>query len=44
MAAEAFRKAGRDAYNMEGGLQAWVAAGLDLDPVDGVVADREIGA
>jgi rhodanese-related sulfurtransferase len=43
LAAEAFRNAGRDAYNMAGGLQAWVGAGLDLDPVDGVVADREIG-
>ena len=36
MAAEAFRQAGWDAYHVEGGLQAWVAAGL---PLDGEVAE-----
>ncbi len=36
MAAEAFRTAGWDAYHVEGGLQAWVAAGL---PFDGEVAE-----
>jgi rhodanese-related sulfurtransferase len=43
LAAEAFRQAGWEAYSLEGGLQAWVADGLDLDPADGEVADREIG-
>jgi rhodanese-related sulfurtransferase len=39
MAAEAFRGAGYDAHNMSGGLLDWVAAGLPLEPPDGVVAD-----
>jgi rhodanese-related sulfurtransferase len=36
MAAEAFRQAGWDAYHVEGGLRAWVEAGL---PLDGEVAE-----
>ena len=36
MAAEAFRQAGWDAYHIEGGLRAWVEAGL---PFDGEVAE-----
>ncbi len=36
MAAEAFRHAGWDAYHIEGGLHAWVEAGL---PFDGDVAE-----
>jgi rhodanese-related sulfurtransferase len=31
MAAEAFRQSGWDAYHVEGGLRAWVAAGLPLE-------------
>ena len=42
LAAEAFREAGFDAYSIDGGLQAWVAKGLELDPIDGEVAEREI--
>jgi rhodanese-related sulfurtransferase len=38
MATEAFRGAGYDAYNMEGGLLDWAAAGLPLEPDDGHVA------
>jgi rhodanese-related sulfurtransferase len=38
MAAQAFRRAGYEAYNLAGGLEAWVAAGLPLDPQDGEVA------
>ena len=38
MAAEAFAGAGYDAHNLAGGLLAWDAAGLPLDPVDGRVA------
>jgi rhodanese-related sulfurtransferase len=37
MAANAFRRAGYDAYSMDGGIDAWVASGL---PVDGQVADH----
>ncbi len=37
MAVEAFRQAGFEAFNIEGGLTAWVAAGRPLDPADGVV-------
>jgi rhodanese-related sulfurtransferase len=38
VAAEAFRGAGFDAYNMTGGLLDWQAAGLPLDPPNGHVA------
>jgi rhodanese-related sulfurtransferase len=38
MATEAFRGAGYDAHNMEGGLLDWAAAGLPLEPADGHVA------
>jgi rhodanese-related sulfurtransferase len=37
MAAQAFRRAGYEAYSMEGGIKAWDEAGL---PMDGVVADH----
>jgi rhodanese-related sulfurtransferase len=39
MAAEAFRQAGYDAHNMDGGLAAWHERGLPLDPDDGEVAE-----
>jgi len=38
MAADAFRAAGYDAYNMDGGLEAWVESGLPIEPPDGRVA------
>ena len=38
MAADAFRAAGYDAYNMAGGLKAWVESGLPIEPADGRVA------
>ena len=38
MATAAFREAGFEAYNLEGGLEAWVAAGLEVDPPGGGVA------
>jgi rhodanese-related sulfurtransferase len=37
MAAEAFRRAGFDAYNMSGGLLDWQASQLPLEPADGRV-------
>jgi rhodanese-related sulfurtransferase len=40
MAAQAFRRAGFDAYSLAGGLEAWQGAGLPLDPPDGRVADH----
>lgn len=40
MAAQAFRRAGYDAYNMDGGLVAWAGEGLPLEPDDGIVADH----
>jgi rhodanese-related sulfurtransferase len=40
MATQAFRAAGFDAYNLEGGLVAWTGAGLPLEPEDGTVADH----
>ncbi|HEY3776146.1 MAG TPA: rhodanese-like domain-containing protein [Solirubrobacteraceae bacterium] len=39
MATEAFAQAGYDAHNMAGGMLAWSAAGLPIEPEGGVVAD-----
>lgn len=38
MAAEAFRQAGYDAFNIDGGLVAWTDRGLPLEPPGGSVA------
>jgi rhodanese-related sulfurtransferase len=38
MATQAFRAAGFDAYNISGGLAAWVRAELPIEPSDGHVA------
>jgi len=38
MAAQAFAAAGYDAHNLDGGLKAWVADGLPIEPADGRVA------
>jgi hydroxyacylglutathione hydrolase len=38
LAAQAFAVAGYDAHNLDGGLKAWVADGLPLEPADGRVA------
>jgi hydroxyacylglutathione hydrolase/adenylyltransferase/sulfurtransferase len=40
MAAEAFRSSGYVAYNLAGGILAWVDAGLPLEPDGGYVADH----
>ena len=40
MAAEAFRASGYDAYNLAGGILAWVGAGMPLAPDGGYVADH----
>jgi rhodanese-related sulfurtransferase len=37
MAAAAFREAGFEAYNLTGGIEAWVAEGRPLDPSDGEI-------
>jgi rhodanese-related sulfurtransferase len=39
MATDAFAQAGFDAHNMTGGLLEWHAAGLPIEPDDGVVAE-----
>jgi rhodanese-related sulfurtransferase len=44
LAAAAFRQAGWEAYNLEGGLQAWVEQGLALNPPDGEVAQPQPGS
>jgi rhodanese-related sulfurtransferase len=44
LAAAAFRQAGWDAYNLGGGLHAWVEQGLELDPPDGEVAPPQPGS
>src|SRR5215210_6366846 len=38
LAAQAFAAAGFDAHNLDGGLKAWVAGGLPIEPADGRVA------
>jgi len=40
MAANAFRRAGYDAYSMDGGISAWADGGLPLEPDDGTVAEH----
>lgn len=40
MAANAFRRAGYDAYSLDGGITAWDAQDLGLEPDDGHVADH----
>ena len=40
MAAQAFRRAGYDAWSMAGGLQQWVAEGREIEPAGGRVADH----
>ena len=40
MAASAFKRAGYDAYSMDGGLLAWDDRGLPLEPEGGAVADH----
>jgi rhodanese-related sulfurtransferase len=43
LAAAAFRQAGWDAYNLDGGVTAWVEEGHELDPPDGEVAPPKPG-
>jgi rhodanese-related sulfurtransferase len=38
LAADAFAASGYDARNLDGGLEAWVGAGLPIEPDDGRVA------
>ena len=40
MAAQAFRRAGYQAFTMTGGLTDWHTKGLPLEPEDGTVADH----
>ena len=40
MAANAFRRAGFEAYSLTGGLTAWHEQGQPLEPSDGFVADH----
>jgi rhodanese-related sulfurtransferase len=38
LAAQAFEASGYDARNLDGGLEAWVGAGLPIEPAGGRVA------
>jgi rhodanese-related sulfurtransferase len=40
MAAQAFRRAGYDAWSMAGGLELWVSEGREIEPADGRVAQH----
>ena len=40
MATQAFRAAGWDAYNMDGGITRWVDRGLPIEPDGGYVAEH----
>lgn len=40
MAARAFHRAGFDAYNLDGGIEGWMASGLPIAPAGGYVADH----
>ena len=40
MAAQAFRRAGYDAYSLDGGMVAWAADGLPMEPDGATVADH----
>lgn len=40
MATEAFRATGWEAYNLHGGLLAWIEAGYPVEPHDGTVAEH----
>jgi rhodanese-related sulfurtransferase len=40
MAASAFRRAGYDAYSMDGGIAAWHERGLPIEPDDGYLAEH----
>jgi rhodanese-related sulfurtransferase len=40
MAAQAFRRAGYEAYSMAGGVLQWAGEGRPLTPKDGYVADH----
>jgi rhodanese-related sulfurtransferase len=39
-ATDAFRRAGHDAYNLEGGMLEWTRRGLPLAPSGGYVAEH----
>ncbi len=43
MPAQAFRNSGWDAYNLAGGLTAWVEEGQPIEPESGKVASRRPG-
>jgi adenylyltransferase/sulfurtransferase len=38
VATQAFRASGREAYNLDGGIVAWVERGLPIEPDDGEIA------
>lgn len=40
VACQAFRASGYEAYNLAGGLAAWVESGLPIEPEDGRVAEH----
>lgn len=39
LATQVFRESGYEAFNLAGGLQAWIEDGREILPEDGIVAD-----
>jgi hydroxyacylglutathione hydrolase/adenylyltransferase/sulfurtransferase len=44
LAMQVFREAGYEAFNLSGGLQAWVASEREIVPADGFVAGPHLDA
>ena len=44
LAMQVFREAGHEAFNLSGGLQAWVASEREIVPADGIIAGPRLDA
>ncbi len=44
LATQVFRASGYEAYNLAGGLEAWIEEGRGIEPADGIVAGPRLDA
>ena len=44
LATQVFREAGYEAFNLSGGLQAWVESDREIVPADGIIAGPRLDA